>query len=87
MDIQVYACNCGNYYGASGMGDLSKKYSSARCDNVYAQEQLTGTRYKRNRAQCPNCGAQRKLLTFTAPPFEQDPVPPLPQTRSDPKVR
>lgn len=70
VPIRVYVCptpGCGNYFGASGMPDLTTAMTGVRTENRHEYEQAHGTKWRHNRAECPDCRAngkevQRKLV-------------------------
>lgn len=80
MRIQVYVCptdGCGNYYGTSGMPDLSKQYTGPKTEDrfqVPLEQSRVGVAGKRHsRAECPDCRqngiyVDRELRMIVIPP-------------------
>lgn len=85
--VRVYVCptpGCGNYYGSSGMPDLSQEFSGPKVEDKAAYERSHGSQYRCSRAECPDCRlkgnpVQRVPLDVAVMvPTEGPPAPPLP---------
>lgn len=78
MKLLIYVCptGCGNYYGTSGMPDLSVALTGAKTEdkaNISVEESRVGVQGMRHtRAECPDCRQQgkfveRKLIEIDVP--------------------
>ena len=87
MKVQIYVCpkiGCGNYFGSSSAGDLTKEFSGPKTENKHALHAISGSSYRNARSDCPSClqrgvRTTRELVTIDIelPPM-RTPPPPLP---------
>jgi hypothetical protein len=85
--ISVYVCpseDCTNYFGASGMPDLSQQWTGPKIEDRAALEASSGSGVRHTRAACPDCRArghevERRLMVVNiAIPTKGPETPPLP---------
>lgn len=88
--IEMYVCpapECTNYFGHTGMPDLSTEFTGPMVENKGKLEQETGSPHKHNRAECPDCrqrglAVQRtRIVTIVPVPVTPNPTPALPGHR------
>lgn len=56
--VEVWVCptpGCGDYYGSSTAGDLTKQHSGPKVEDRAKLKEETGSPWKHNRAECPSC--------------------------------
>lgn len=80
MQIKVYVCptdGCQNYYGASGMPDLSEEHTGPKTEDRHQvpldQSRVGVAGMRHSRAECPDCRqngvyVDRELRTIVLPP-------------------
>ena len=87
LKVAVYVCptpGCGNYYGASTMGDLGKQFTGPKVEDRAGLARATGSEMRHTRAECPDCrqrglAVERKLVERTIQvEASGPPTPPLP---------
>lgn len=84
--IVVYICpreDCRNYYGASGMSDLSKEFSGPKIEDKHAHAIAHGSEYTKSMADCPDCWKEGRGRVARVPVRVNIPVPTEEQSPAD----